>query len=109
MSKKYKPAPNAFFNLIYNRSIYSSKLIFYTYIYLNPNKPGNYNYSYMDYSIHFDHEPFYVGKGVGDRSHCHLSNNNKNNPKANTIRKIQKSKQNFITKSTHFFNIILYK
>ena len=37
--------------------------IFYNYIYLDPRKPGNYNYG----QYHFDYEPFYVGKGSNGR------------------------------------------
>lgn len=36
---------------------------FYVYIYLDPRKPGEYNYGEFE----FDHEPFYVGKGRRDR------------------------------------------
>jgi len=36
---------------------------YYVYIYLDPRKPGNYKYG----ECKFDHEPFYVGKGVGHR------------------------------------------
>lgn len=36
---------------------------FYVYMYLDPRKPGDYNYG----DLHFDYEPFYVGKGSGDR------------------------------------------
>ena len=42
--------------------------IFYTYIYLDPRKPGQYKYG--DYI--FDHEPFYVGKGHSSQSIRHL-------------------------------------
>lgn len=41
---------------------------FYVYIYLDPRKPGKYTYG--DYS--FDYEPFYVGKGSGNRIKGHL-------------------------------------
>ena len=42
--------------------------IFYIYIYLDPRKPGLYNY--RNYT--FDFEPFYVGKGYGKRNITHL-------------------------------------
>ena len=36
---------------------------FYTYVYLDPRKSGKYKYS----EYKFDYEPFYVGKGCGNR------------------------------------------
>ena len=35
--------------------------LYYTYIYLDPRKPGNYYYSGL--TVCFLFEPFYVGKG----------------------------------------------
>ena len=42
--------------------------MFYTYIYLDPRKPGNYVYG--DYT--FDYEPFYIGKGSNGQCLTHL-------------------------------------
>lgn len=36
---------------------------YYVYIYLDPTRPGNYNYG----KLKFDYEPFYVGKGTNNR------------------------------------------
>jgi len=41
---------------------------FYVYVYLDPRKPGKYIFD----DLIFDHEPFYVGKGKGDRFKVHL-------------------------------------
>ena len=49
---------------------------YYIYIYLNPLKPGKFNYQ----DLNFDFEPIYVGKGTGKRIHYHLTScQNKNN------------------------------
>lgn len=42
--------------------------IFYTYIYLDPRKLGNYEYDDIDFS----YEPFYIGKGKDTRDVTHL-------------------------------------
>lgn len=59
---------------------------FYVYAYLDPRKPGKYIYG--DYS--FDYEPFYIGKGHGNRKYKHLTeaSGNKQSHKLNKIRKI---------------------
>lgn len=47
---------------------------FYVYVYLDPRKTGNFNYQ----SFSFLNEPFYVGKGVGDRLNHHIKKQRKN-------------------------------
>ena len=42
--------------------------MYYVYIYLNILSPGNYTYQ----NLHFDYEPFYVGKGKNKRYLYHL-------------------------------------
>lgn len=44
--------------------------MYYNYIYLDPRKPGKYTYEELNYS--FLYEPFYVGKGKGNRYKHHL-------------------------------------
>jgi hypothetical protein len=62
---------------------------FYLYAYLDPRKPGNYTYN----GVVFTHEPFYIGKGHGDRCYTHLkgpSGRDRNFHKHNKIKKILK-------------------
>lgn len=68
--------------------------MFYVYIYLDPRKPGNYTYG--DYS--FEYQPFYVGKGHGNRMYAHLNCGEIIKPstiynlKSNKIKKIKLAK-----------------
>ena len=58
------------------------------YVYLDPRKPGNFNYG----EFYFDFEPFYVGKGSKEEYLLHLriaKNNDRRSYKVNKIRKIQ--------------------
>jgi len=57
---------------------------FYNYVLLDPRKPGDYNYG----DLHFDFEPFYVGKGNGDRCKAHIRLYGENKFKDNKIKKI---------------------
>jgi len=58
--------------------------IFYNYVYLDPRKPGDYNYG----EYHFDYEPFYVGKGSKGR---YYSSHKRTLFCNNKIKKIEKS------------------
>jgi hypothetical protein len=42
---------------------------YYIYIYLNPLNPGIFKYE----DLEFDFEPIYIGKGINNRSHNHLT------------------------------------
>lgn len=65
---------------------------YYIYIFLDGNKPGKYIYD----DICLDYEPFYVGKGTGDRSNLSLLD--RESPfKVNKINKIRKSGGEIIT------------
>lgn len=60
--------------------------IHYIYIYLDPRKPGNFQYG----DLKFEFEPFYVGLGKKKRYKDHISNRdlNKNNYKSKKLKKI---------------------
>lgn len=60
--------------------------IFFIYIYLDPRKPGDYNYG----EYHFDHEPFYGGKGKGKQIDYHLNQAKRENSKDPNVFKIGK-------------------
>lgn len=57
---------------------------FYVYVYLDPRKKSIYNYS----DLEFEYEPFYVGKGSGNRYLYHLREQKKNTHKINKISNI---------------------
>jgi len=44
---------------------------YYNYIYLDPFKPGKFEYRYLNFCLLY--EPFYVGKGTKDRYLHHIS------------------------------------
>ena len=60
----------------------------YVYVYLDTRKPGKFVY----YDLEFDYEPFYVGKGYGDRYNNHLNEkrivNRHKSGKINNIKKV---------------------
>jgi len=61
---------------------------YYVYIYLDPRKPNIYIYG----DLKFEYEPFYVGKGRGDRMYHHLRGyNSRNSYLKNKINKIKES------------------
>lgn len=57
---------------------------YYIYILLDPRKKGKYTYG----NITLDHEPFYVGKGSGDRMNQHIRNSSINSESNNIKLKI---------------------
>lgn len=62
--------------------------VYYVYAYLDPRKPGKFKYD----NYKFDYEPFYIGKGKGNRYKIHLGMYDNNNYKNNKIRKIINNK-----------------
>lgn len=65
--------------------------MFYIYVYLDPRKPGKFEYG----QYCFLYEPFYVGKGTNDRMYNHLKKSElcKNSFKSNKINSIIMSGQ----------------
>jgi hypothetical protein len=65
---------------------------YYNYIYLNTLKPGQFNYIIDDVEYKYEFEPFYIGKGCGDRLWSHITekDSNPNQLKRNIIKSILK-------------------
>ena len=61
---------------------------FYTYLYLDSRKPGKFTYD--DGKLVFDYEPFYVGKGKGNRYLSHLNEAKQTSNKSHKLNKIRK-------------------
>lgn len=76
----------------------------YTYVYLNPEKPGSYEYLCPSGKVvKFKYEPFYVGKGFGRRSKKHITdakNPSMKGHRLNVIRRLTKKGLRPIIKQT---------
>jgi len=70
-------------------TIYLHHTDFYTYLLLDPRVKGYYTYG--EYS--FEYEPFYVGKGKGDRCKRHLTEKRTNKCNIEKILKIKEIKK----------------
>ena len=77
---------------------------YYIYIYLNPLKPGKFNYQ----DLNFDFEPIYVGKGTGKRIHYHLTSCQNKNNKAG-YRRLFYQKLRKIIRLGHTPKVIVFK
>lgn len=82
--------------------------MFYTYVYLDPRKPGIYTYGNF---CTFLYEPFYIGKGREYRIHAHLQESRlkheSHTPKARKIKKLKLLKydlKRFVIKLNKFDN-----
>lgn len=75
---------------------------FYNYVYLDPRKPGDYNYG----KYHFKYEPFYVGKGINFRCNTHLNETKENTHNPKKFNKINKIRNEF---GTEPIILILFK
>jgi len=62
--------------------------MFYVYVYLDPQKSGSFDYG----ELHFDYEPFYVGKGKEKRDRWHLQETVRTTSNPHKYRRIQNIK-----------------
>jgi hypothetical protein len=84
------------------------ELKYYVYVYLDPRKPGKYEYFDQGIGISFDYEPFYIGEGQKDRMHKHLDEAKNNNfEKVKNLNKYKIRKIRKIWK--HNLKPIIYK
>lgn len=87
-----------------NRRRMSEEQNYYVYIYLDPRKTGEYTYTLPSGKVlTLGHEPFYVGKGTGDRKNHHKREAQKLDKKArrlSIIRKLSKEGREPIIKQT---------
>ena len=60
--------------------------MYYCYILLDPTRPGDYQFE----NLYFEYEPFYVGKGIGNRINAHDEPKDTKTKKRAKIRKIKK-------------------
>ncbi len=63
---------------------------YYVYCYMDPRKPGNYQYDSIE--ICFLYEPFYIGKGKKSRIKSHISSYELNNQKRISHNRLKNSK-----------------
>jgi len=80
---------------------------YYVYCYMDPRKPGKYTYDGLD--ICFLWEPFYIGKGKGDRIKKHIMSHELFNQKRVNHNKIKNFKmKSIIDSGLNPFYIKLY-
>lgn len=85
-SLELKKADNLELDSQEEQEMLNNMKINYVYAYLNPSKPGLYQYG----AFYFECEPFYIGKGYGERLNKHLEAKGKNIELNNTIHFLHK-------------------
>jgi len=94
-SKEYKKYLKWLKQTIIKYRQYSEKYknVYYVYVLLDPRKSGPFYYG----NWKFEYQPFYVGKGTGNRFKFHRMNSGTTNPfKANIINKIRREGKEYI-------------